>query len=175
MTCVGSPCVLEQSPASTHSIGPVSDSEFVCRGAYDGKHGNANTGSISAQIVEKRSLAAGRQSVFRAGRDIGWHLEDVADTLKAQNPVGLFQVVGVRASRIRSMQTKSGTRLCLIDETECDSQGNHHKFHAHITPCRSNVAVSVPANPTDPWVRILAEELATLFRHPDQMLKVDSP
>jgi hypothetical protein len=177
MSCPSGPCPLEQAQQSQHSLGPVSDDEFICRGAIHERHGNASTGSINAAIIERAKLASGAQSAWRAGKMVGWDLEDVRDELRKDELPNqpLFKIVGVRAKRIRNLKSKSGAKLCVVDETLRDHDGNHHAHHAHITPCRSD-----PAHPlNDPkagWVRVLQEELVTLFKdHPDVMLRVEAP
>jgi hypothetical protein len=175
MSCPTGPCPLEQAAQSAHSLGTISDEEFICRGALNERHGNANTGNITAAIIERSKIASGEQSVWRAGRSVSWDLENVRDELKKDELPDhrLFKVVGVRAKRIRELKSKSGAKLCVVDETQRDKAGNHHTHHAHITPCRNDP--DRPMNdPNAPWVRVLQEELSTLFKgQPDVTLRVE--
>lgn len=175
MTCPSGPCPLEQEALSEHSPGPIHDDEFICRGAFDGRHGNANTGNITVAIFQKTEIAKGQQSVWRAGRRVSWDLENVRDELHKDESSErrLFKVVGVRARRLRQFRSASGVKLCIVDETQQDPDGKHHSHHAHLTPCRSDPDHQLN-DPKAPWVHVLREELATLFKdHPDTLLRVE--
>lgn len=173
MSCPEDPCALEQSAQSKNSPGPVGPDELICRGAFDPRHGNAKTKHIRTALFEKVPLSKGEQSAYRAGRAVNWHLEDVRDQLLMKPPEGqtLFQVIGVSAERIRKLTP--GPKLRVVDETVCDTDGNHHPKHVHISPCRQDQNYPL-GDSSAQWVQELAENLATMYRHPDQVLNVSA-
>lgn len=174
MTCPAGPCKLEQERQSADSHGPVADGELICRGVFDPRHGNSRTRLIKTAIVEKKSLAKGQQSAYRAGRETGWHLEDLRDWLMPQVPSDqvLFQISAVKAGRIRAISSVAGPGIRVLDETACDPNDATHPNHVHISPCRSDPNHPLH-DPEAPWVRALVEDLANLFRHADHILNLD--
>lgn len=131
-------CPLEQQKRSHLSAGTIADDELICRGAIDGTHGNRNTGSVRSALIEKKALAEGALSIFRAKGTTGWELRDVAIQLMSMGILRpVFKVIGVPASELRSI-TINAVKICVLDETECDQAGNHHSLHGHISPCRNH-------------------------------------
>ncbi len=129
-------CPHEKVPQSAHSPGVISNDELICRGALDGSHGNKKSGVVRHTIIDKKALADGHLSIFRAGGNTGWGLADVAAQLQSMKLIKpLFKVLGVSAGTLRAIKV-GGVNVCIVDETECDDQGNHHKLHGHVTPCR---------------------------------------
>lgn len=135
-------CPLEQQKRSNISAGTIADDELICRGAIDGTHGNKKTGNVRSALIEKRALAEGTLSIYRARGATGWDLGDVAAQLMSMgilNPV--FKVIGVPAAELRNI-TIDEIKICVLDETECDQAGNHHSLHGHISPCRNHTPLN---------------------------------
>lgn len=175
MTCPTAPCQIEQTSQSSHSPGPVLDAELVCRWALDPSHINARTRHIKASIIEKGPLSRGMQSAYRAGKETNFHFDDLRD-LYFQSPrpgQTLVQILGVRASKIRDLSGQGGPALRVVDETECDREGNHHPNHVHITPCRWDPAYPLNDNKAD-WLLPLQDKLVLLFKSADQTLNVSA-
>lgn len=155
------PCPLQLATQSAHSIGPIEDEELICRGALDETHGNMGTCLVRNSIIEKKALAEGHLSVFRALGNTTWELDDVAIQLKDMNLLKpVFKVIGVRASDLRAT-TVNGVRVCVVDETESNAAGDHHPLHGHITPCRNHVPMDRSTDLFDQ----LRLGIWTLFQH----------
>src|SRR5262249_31155409 len=127
---------------SEYSIGPIEGDELICRGAFDPSGGDQTTGKVTKGLIDKHALASGQLSTYRARGRTDWDLHDVATHVQANDRRVLFKVVGVPASDLRSVQVDN-VFICVVDETECDRQGNHHKLHAHVTTCRDHPLMQV--------------------------------
>lgn len=137
-------CPLEAEPQSPDSIGPIDDAELICRAAYYSSSAN-KSGKINIDLIDKKALAGGTLSVWRALGKNGWSLEDTLAHLKTEVPAGariLKAVVGVTAGEVRKAKCEVG-RCCVLDETDCGG-GKTHPRHAHISPCRHSDIASNP-------------------------------
>jgi hypothetical protein len=156
-------CALEGQQQDPHSIGIISNDEPIARGAYDPSHGKAATLNISNGIITNKDLIAGTVSVYRISPQ-GISVDDLIPLLKgARKDANLFAISAASAAKIRAIKRDNGDRaLCVLDECDCDQEGNKHTAHAHISLCRRYAANGVDQN--DPEYAQIKRDLLDLFR-----------
>lgn len=140
MTGCAQDCPREASQQDSASDGPVGATEVIARGLYEPSHGSVKKFKIRPSAVPAAHLVAGELSVWRISLD-GFDTADLRARLEADKP-GLFGILGVKASDVRKIPYgSSGHRaFCVVDECECDAEGNKHPKHAHIALCKGLAA-----------------------------------
>ncbi|HMI17944.1 MAG TPA: hypothetical protein VK533_00230 [Sphingomonas sp.] len=122
-------------------MGVIADDEHIARGAFSPSHGNAKTLSIKNGLISRASLFAGQCSVWRLNPP-GIEVADLITILAAGRPEQrLFAISAKTAEQIREIQIEGGIRaFCVVDECDCDQDGNKHPAHAHIALCKQMIA-----------------------------------
>lgn len=131
--------LVQQDPVS---LGVIDDQEIIVRGAFDPRSGNAKTRNIKAAIIPKEDLLSGTFSVWRL-EPPGISCSDLIQTLDVIPDQSLFALCGLSAKEIRSVKAGAVRALSVVDECECDREGNKHKAHAHIAICKSLLAQGI--------------------------------
>jgi hypothetical protein len=118
------------------SLGVIDGDEIIVRGALDPRHLNKSRTKVRAAIIQSDHLLAGQLSVWRMG-PVGIKCDELVARLSDVPGQSLFALYGVPASAIRSISVEGGVRaLSVVDECECDAEGNKHEAHAHIAICK---------------------------------------
>jgi hypothetical protein len=121
------------------SLGIITDDEVIVRGAFDPRSAKAATGNIRSSIIPKEHLLTGQLSVWRLDPP-GIAINDLAARLDSIPGQSLYALCGLPAGTIRSISRDSDRAFSVVDECECDQEGNKHPAHAHIALCKSLVA-----------------------------------
>ncbi|WP_338425152.1 hypothetical protein [Sphingopyxis kveilinensis] len=124
---------MQQDPIS---FGTIDDQEIIVRAAFDPRSGNAKTGNIKAAIIPKEDLLSGSFSVWRL-EPLGISCSELIERLDVVPNQLLFALCGLPASEIRAVKAGTARALSVVDECECDAQGNKHPAHAHVAICKS--------------------------------------
>lgn len=126
-------CPREQVQADLASLGIIGDDEPIARGAYYPSH--IKSGKITNQLMKPADVHGGHCSVWRL-KSGSMTVEMVVPILVEGRSNPLHKIVTVPASKIRELKLADGRRaFCVVDECECDQQGNKHEAHAHIALC----------------------------------------
>src|SRR5205807_713634 len=98
---------------------------------FDPSHGSLRKRKIRECLIPKTHLFDGEASVWRIG-GVGIPLGDLIEKLKGSRSDPLFAVLAVQAKDIRDIRLGAiGPRaFCLVDECECDADGNKLPAHA---------------------------------------------
>lgn len=145
----GCPAVCPREEISQDELSPgiIAADELIGRGAFDPSHGNARTGKIRQCLIPKAHLYGGKASVWRVG-GVGISIENLVTYLTASREDPLFAILAARADDIRAIRL-AGTEkraFSLVDECECDAEGNKHPAHAHIALCQVQQSAGLSAD-----------------------------
>lgn len=124
------------------SLGPIADDETIVRGALDPRHWNAKDRKIKAAVIRKKDLFSGNLSVWRV-EPHGISLAELVERLGAVPEQRLAALCGISARDIRSIEASGARAFSVVDECDCDRDGNKHPAHAHIALCKSLIANGV--------------------------------
>lgn len=138
MSQCSSGCPRELVQQDPISLGVIENDETIVRGAFDPRNGNARTGNIKSAIIPKDDLLSGNLSVWRLAPQ-GIDREDLINRLDVIEGQSLFALCGVNAGDLRSIRIGSRRAISVVDECDCDQDGNKHEAHAHIALCKSLV------------------------------------
>lgn len=142
---VSSICPRETGSQDEASPGPVDNGELICRGAYLPDHIRADD-RIRMGVLPISHLQKAQLSVYRSGGPYALEYAIALQQLRKveaqgtkENPRVLAAVLRATACAIRGIHY-SGAEVpirCffIVDECECDQNGNKHPSHAHIGFC----------------------------------------
>lgn len=147
MSLCGASCPRESEQQDPSSVGVIEGEEWIVRGALDPRHGNLRTLNVKPAVVPKADLIRGQLSVWRQKPE-GIGEAEIAGLIQAavahQSPVQtLFALCKVPACEIRSILFTDRRAFCVVDECDCDQEGNKHPYHAHVAFCRASVAAGI--------------------------------
>jgi len=136
MSCSNVVCSLEAVQQDSRSIGPVKDSETVCRAAFD--PGNYNTRGIKQALVSNNQLKLGQVSVWRIVDHTDHSFETVVSKLTPPPLNRTRELFAIRVDVLRALVPNSvySRRFCVLDECDTDLNGGFDPTHAHISFCR---------------------------------------
>lgn len=128
-------CPREETQQDPISIGPIGGSEIIARGGHSPRHGDAVKRKPRAALIRGEDLLSGNYSVWRI-EPTGIACMDLVDRLSGVPGQTLFALFAISAEEIRRVRTVAGDRaFFVVDECECDAEGNKHPAHAHIGIC----------------------------------------
>ena len=139
MACTLEHCVLEKLPQDSRSIGPIQNTELLCRAAWSPNSYRKN-GNVRASLIPNSQLAKGQISVWRAAEANRGNVADLADKLKPPEANSFKEFFVTTAEEVRSIQNVEPfeRRFCVLDECATDDHGGFDPLHAHITFCRDH-------------------------------------
>lgn len=147
------------------SPGPIYNNERIARAGFHNKSVNQNSGNIRKSLIDKSGLFASQLSVWRLSARAQMQAENLVDILKARNdlPGELCSILSCRTSDIKAIidPHSEGRALCVVDECECDQDGNHHPAHAHIALC--NIIRSTNIEKTSANFQQIVDDLHLCF------------
>jgi hypothetical protein len=167
VNCCTSGCPRERVQQDPQSLGIIADAERIARGAFDPSHGDARKLKIRPGLIARGNLYLGECSVWRLA-PLGIHVADLVPRLEnARSGQKLFAISARMAGEIRAIKFGDGDQqaFCVVDECECDQEGNKHEAHAHIAFCRE--AIKAGCFQDDPRFTVAHRELITILQQGD--------